>query len=152
MKWSLRAYLLLVTIFTVFFAGLAYKGAVNVIEVVRAVSGYLAILSVTLIGFPLLAVPLMLHIISIAKENVGEKPTKELYRDFNMACLLISLGSLIEIILLLLGILSEESPAWFSLLISSLALGNFAAFTGLFALVVILLQKIVVELEGVFTR
>ncbi len=152
MTWSLIAYLVLVVLFTALFIALAYTGALNVVEIIRAVSSYLTILSVTLIGFPLLAVPLMMHVISIAKESVGEKPTKGLYRDFNTACLLVSLGSLMEIILLLLGILLQKTSAWLSLLISSVALGNFVAFTVLFALVVMLLQKIVVELEVVFTR
>ena len=149
--WSLRTYLLIVLTVSATSAVFAYTGLYDIVWFVQTVSSYLAILSVTLIGFPLLAVPLMMQVVSTAIELVGEKPSQGLYRDFNVACLVVSLGSLIEIILLLLSLALRE-PNWIATLVSSLAFGNFIAFIIIFILVILLLQKIIAELEVAFTQ
>ena len=149
--WSLRKYLEIVLIASIASVLVSKTGLYDIVGAVRAMSNYLAILSVSLVGFPLLAVPLMLQVITTAIDLVGEKPTKELYRDFNTACLLVSLGALTEIVLLLIMSACQE-PGWTRIIISAVAFGNFTAFTVIFILVIVLLQKIVGELETIFTQ
>ena len=148
--WSQKTYATVTVAFAAgFYLGNLYLG-LDIAGVMLSIAEYVAVLSVALIVFPLVAVPLMMQILEYARA-IGEAPTSELYRDFNAACLLVSMGSLFEIILLFLVVISARSHPGIGVVLASLALANLIAFMLIFALVVLLLQKITNELEEALT-
>jgi len=140
-EWSLRAYILVLAI-----ASIISAVSHHAVEIIDRISVYVIVFSTMLTGYPLLAIPLMLHIIAYT----GEKPTRKLYRDFNTACITVSRGTLLELALTAAATLynGDGAPA---VILSSLALGNLAALTLILTLTIILLQTITTELENLLS-
>jgi len=150
LTWSAKIYLTIIIIFTIILSILSFIGTVNSEYILKQLSDNIIVFSIALIVFPTVAVPLMLQIIVYTKEYIDETPTKGLYRDFNVACLTVSMGAIAEIITIFIVNISENNMI--NKILSSFALSNLIAFTFMFVLIMLFLHKIIIELELFLAR
>ena len=143
---GMKTYYLYLSFFVIGFViavSLSYNGY-DVRDAYLSIVPYIVTLSISLVIFPLIAVPLLLQVLHMAR-MIGESASSGVYHDFNRGCLIVSLGSLVEVLVILLTVVE---PSEFLI---ELSIGNLFGITALFVLITVYLVKIVEDLEPVFT-